>query len=574
MSKEEDDFSSLPLTDRLAHKAGTIQRAISAGHGLAERCNRAILAAKWNVRLGAYKELTNELATLDADHDAIKFSEYEGFMEKMVRDSNSAAQEQALQAIFAFVENSPHPTRTIEGIVPVVVEKCLSAAKPGTKKHSLELLMLYVEVDKPMPVIERIVEGFELKTPKAVAAAVKALTEIVKAFGTRRIDVKVIVKALGKGLGHKDKQVRAETQELVVELCRWVGSGLLATLGDINPVALKDLTEKVEKLAGEDKPRPTRYLRSERPEESSGGDQAPPTAASEGVASDSDDGVGQAGGDMDPWDLADPIDINDKVPDNFYTDIVSKKWKERKGAVDELHKALTETVRIADKPITMLVEQLAARIKDANIMVATVSLQCIELLAIKLRAPFAQHHTTVVPPMIEKLKERKPAFIELERSVLDAVFSTTSRDPMVFMQYFEEGVDHKNPQVRAECIRLLGRCLSKTPSVPAKANIKTMVDMGKKIADDGDAGAREAALEMLGVVDRLIGEKAFDVFLGDFDKIKLAKVREYCEKATISVKKSASKPATKPKPTHAASKKVPSRPPQPPPVNTERQERT
>lgn len=45
------------------------------------------------------------------------------------------------------------PNRTKSAVVPSVVEKCLSSTRAGTKAKALDLILLYVEVDTPDPVI-------------------------------------------------------------------------------------------------------------------------------------------------------------------------------------------------------------------------------------------------------------------------------------------------------------------------------------------------------------------------------------------------------------------------------------
>lgn len=39
---------------------------------------------------------------------------------------------------------------------------------------------------------------------------------------------------------------------------------------------------------------------------------------------------------IDPYELAVPVDILSKLPKNFYEDIESKKWQERKEALESL----------------------------------------------------------------------------------------------------------------------------------------------------------------------------------------------------------------------------------------------
>lgn len=62
------------------------------------------------------------------------------------------------------------------------------------------------------------------------------------------------------------------------------------------------------------------------------------------------DGAGdsgdEAGADIDPYDLLDPVDILSKLPKNFYEKLEEKKWQERKEAMDGLEKLLTDSPKL------------------------------------------------------------------------------------------------------------------------------------------------------------------------------------------------------------------------------------
>ncbi|KAJ2788327.1 hypothetical protein GGI18_003019, partial [Coemansia linderi] len=302
---DEEDYSALPLEQRLTHKA-------------------------WKARADAYAHLTKELKQLDADRQAGQFNIYENYLSKMILDTNMAAQEAGLATAIAFVQNAPNPTRRREEMVAGVVTKCLAATKAGTRALSLELLLLLSEVDNPGPVVTGVIEGFDAKQPKAVAAAVTAVREIVRAFGVKLINLKVLLKALAKPFSHKDNSVRAETQQLAVELYRWMRQAILPSLQDLPPVLLKDLESQFAAVASEPLPRQARLLRSQQEAEefdsapAGAGPQASANANAAGNANNSaaaeeestDPGV-------DAWELADPVDITKKLPDDFYEMVMS-----------------------------------------------------------------------------------------------------------------------------------------------------------------------------------------------------------------------------------------------------------
>ena len=63
---------------------------------------------------------------------------------------------------------------------------------------------------------------------------------------------------------------------------------------------------------------------------------------------------------------------------------------------------------------------------DANINCVMVAAQCLEGLAKGLMGRFARYRETVVPPMLERLKERRVTVTDTIGVALDAIFETVS----------------------------------------------------------------------------------------------------------------------------------------------------
>ncbi|KAJ2737013.1 hypothetical protein IW152_000276 [Coemansia sp. BCRC 34962] len=549
---DEEDYSALPLEQRLTHKA-------------------------WKARADAYAYLTKELKQLDADRQAGQFNIYENYLSKMILDTNMAAQEAGLATVIAFVQNAPNPTRRREEMVAGVVSKCLAATKAGTRALSLELLLLLSEVDNPGPVVAGVIEGFDAKQPKAVAAAVTAVREIVRAFGVKLINPKVLLKALSKPFAHKDNAVRAETQHLAVELYRWMRQAILPSLQDLPPVLLKDLESQFAAVASEPLPRQARLLRSQQEAEEI--DSAPAGAGSQvstnaNAAANANNRAAaeeeSAAPGVDAWELVDPVDITKKLPDDFYEMVISSKWKERKDAIQQLHDSLQKAIRLQNSPGTGdLIQEMGKKIADINIIVATVAIQSLGLFASGLRQPFAPYVQSTLPALIERSKERKQAVIDAIRLTTDAYFAAAGHDLSTIGDHYFTGASHKNPQVRAESNHFLRRCLAVVPARPGKSDIKRYSEQLKAGLDDGDAGVRESAAECLGTLSKLVTSKVLEPFIEGIDKIKMDKVNEHAEKAAIKLRAvaptkpvaAAAGPASRPRPRPVGSAAPSSRAP-------------
>ncbi|KAG0305228.1 Microtubule-associated protein, microtubule dynamics during spindle orientation [Dissophora globulifera] len=464
----------------------------------------------WKARVSAYEELAKLFRTTVEDSD---FRRFEGSLKKIALDSNAVAQESGLTTLIQFVENAPDPNRTRDTVVPAVVEKCLSSTRTGTKGKALELILLYAEVDTPDPVIGDVLPGLEAKLPKLVATTTNTLAAIVRTFGVKNLNIKPLIKKLPPLFGHSDKNVRAEAQALTIEIYRWLGKAIVPSLEDLKPVQLKELTEAFEKLPDE-KATPLKYT----------------------------------------------LDVSAKMESNFYELLASKKWQERKEALDALL-VLCKSPKILDSHYSELVGSLGKRMADTNINIVIVAANCLEGLARGLRENFNKYKSSVAGLVMDRLKERKVTVVEALSGALNAMYST-----IPYAELLEDtaaNVAHKNPQIRAEVIKLQIQRLREIKIVPSKQEVKAGCEMLVKAFEDGDAAVREATAEALGTLMKCCGEKPLLAYVEGLDSVKMGKVKEYCEKAVVKAKAAPVVAPPKAAPPKAAPAKAPAKKPAP-----------
>lgn len=78
-----------------------------------------------------------------------------------------------------------------------------------------------------------------------------------------------------------------------------------------------------------------------------------------GIADDDDAETGGGdSGDMDPYDLLDPVEILSKLPKDFYDKLEAKKWQERKEALDALENLLKTAPKLEPGDYADLVRAL------------------------------------------------------------------------------------------------------------------------------------------------------------------------------------------------------------------------
>lgn len=121
----EEDFSALPIPERLAHK-------------------------NWKARVSGYEALAKVFQSTPSESDPA-FRPYisnPDTLKKIVTDANAVAQEKGVETVIAFVKFAgENAAKTRETVVPSLVEKCLGSTRQGTKTKAVDLILEYVEVE-------------------------------------------------------------------------------------------------------------------------------------------------------------------------------------------------------------------------------------------------------------------------------------------------------------------------------------------------------------------------------------------------------------------------------------------
>ncbi|TFK42613.1 microtubule associated protein [Crucibulum laeve] len=525
---QEEDFSTIPIADRLAHK-------------------------NWKARVSAYESLIKIFQATASDTDPA-FKPYinnADLLKKIATDSNAVAQEKGVECLVSLVKYAgENAAKTREGVVPALVDKCLGSTRTGTKNQAIELILQYVEVENSgTGIVNDILPGLGAKQPKVVAGCVIALKDILRMFGIQAMPPAPILKALPKIFAHTDKVVRAEGTTLVHVLYQFVGVGIEPWLSDLKPVQVKELKEAFEVLEKDGKGKGT--LKPERLTRAQVRESELMVNEEEPLVEDAADEIA-----LDPRAFAEAVDIVPKLSPSLQVDLKSSKWKERKEALDDLATLLAATPRINDAPeIAELAKSLASRIaSDANINCVIVAATCLEHLAKGMMKAFSKYHEAVVPLMLERMKERKVTVTDVIGSALDAVFATTTLADI--LPDLDASLKSKNPQVKEGTLKFLGRCIASSTTPINPPQIKPLADTLAVLLEDGFEAARNEAATCLGCLMKMVGERPLNAVVDSLADVRKTKVKEAYDKATVKCKSGAPAPARPPAST-AASKKPP-----------------
>ena len=511
---DEEDFTQLPLPDQFAHK-------------------------NWKARKGGYETATKEFKTAQPSDPIIREFTDGSLWKAAVSDSNVAAQQEALGAYNAFLDASgtDGARRTRGNTVAGVVEKGLTG-RPAAKQAAMETLLLLIELDKADPIVEELLPFLSHKQPKLIAATLAALTAIFHAYGCKTVEPKPVIKLLPKIYGHADKNVRAEGQNLTVELYRWLREAMKPLFwGELKEVQQKDLDKQFEPIKSEPVPKQERLLRSQQAAK----EEAVATAVDDDGAQEDE---GEEGGEIDLEPEYEAVDVLAKIPKDFSERLASSKWKDRKEALDDLFTAVNVPA-MQEGPFDEIIRGLAKSMKDANITVVAVAANCVECIAKGLRRAFARYRATILGAMLERLKEKKQSVTDAIAAACDAVFMSTSLSEIE--SDVLEALKNKNPQIKEHSAKFLVRSLKTTKDAPTPEQTKEMAEVAKKLLTESVATLRDEGAEILGVLWKIMGDRNMLSHLDGLDDIRKNKIKEFSDAAEVKAKwkPKAAAPATK-----------------------------
>lgn len=94
----------------------------------------------------------------------------------------------------------------------------------------------------------------------------------------------------------------------------------------------------------------------------------------------------------------------------------------------------------------------------------------------------------------------------------------------------------KNPQVKEGSVKFLHRCMSTAKVPPTAPQIKGLSEGLAGLLDDGAEPVRNEAAQALGVLMKIVGERAMNAVMEKLDDIRKAKVKDSFDKAVVKCK--------------------------------------
>ncbi|CAF3386918.1 unnamed protein product [Rotaria sp. Silwood2] len=183
---------------------------------------------------------------------------------------------------------------------------------------------------------------------------------------------------------------------------------------------MQELQTEFEKLDlnGIDKPRQTRFLRSQQDLKQ----KMEEIVVTSSVAIEDNNVDIQE--DLDPFEMMEAVNILERLSKDFFDKIESKQWKDRKEVLDDLLTLLTQNPKpTSDSDYTELVKVLKKIVaKDSNVPVVLVAAKCLTALAKGLRKTFKNYAVGIIEVCLDRCREKKTNVIEVLREACEAAY--------------------------------------------------------------------------------------------------------------------------------------------------------
>ncbi|XP_027924008.1 protein MOR1-like [Vigna unguiculata] len=474
----------------------------------------------WKVRSEANIDLASLCNSITDPKDS-RIREFGRFFKKTVVDSNAPVQEKALDALIAYLRAADADAgRYGKEVCDAVVAKCLTG-RPKTVEKAQIVFLLWVELEAVDAFLDAMEKAIKNKVAKAVVPAIDVMFQALSEFGVKIVPAKRILKMLAELFDHQDQNVRESAKGLTIELCRWIGKDSVKSIlfEKMRDTMKKELEAELVNINRTTQP--TRKIRSEQ------GKESQPEVMSDDLGSgpieNAENNVSQ---EIDEFELVDPVDILTPLEKSgFWKGVKSTKWSERKEAIAQLTK-LASTKRISPGDFSEVCRTLRKLISDVNIAVAVEAVQAIGNLSRGLRTHFSASSRFLLPVLLEKLKEKKPALAEALSQTLQAMHKAGCISLIDIVEEIKTATKNKVPLVRSLTLTWVTFCIeTSNKGVIAKVH-KDYVPICMECLKDGTPEVRDAAFSALAAIAKSVGMRPLERSLEKLDDVRRKKLSE------------------------------------------------
>ena len=454
----------------------------------------------------------------------------------MLKDNNASALDSALRLTYYYADyciGGSQPSHVAPIVSSIVTGPALSASRPSTSKLTDCVLMKLMEVGRDGPssvhiVVEILLDhGLVSKKPKTAAKAVSLILEASRSFGAINLPLSHLTKNATTMLNHANGKVRDDGLQILVEICRAVGSkSPLDSI--ISEMRATQVTELDSYLSSSSRAvTPTIGLRY-----ASGSSRTEKDALELLKAGIEEDAVAR-------FEARDPVDILRALDETEYKlKMKEVKWSDKVGALDLLlgcggeqpYKLVQPSSSVNYVP---LISELKRLLTHSHFAVKSKALASLAMLAEGVGEKLYPNLRPLLSNALNLSKDKK--VLKPVENFLDAMFGNVISFPHLLgkddsIHVFLDEKKEKNVLVRVAALAYLGRCVEKSNSLGQKANLdadvaQELVQMAIQSIGDSDSNVRKDATSLLSRLMNHTAQEVKDIAINSVNSLERSNPR-------------------------------------------------
>lgn len=475
-------------------------------------------------------------------------------------DKNAAALEEALLFAVTYVDycQGGSSAELADTMAKNLIKGSgFTSPRPKASKAAEELVLKLMEVGNGTDSINAIVgvlldQGLSSKKPKIVQMSTQLILEAAISFGAGCLPLAAIKESLPKILAHSNKKIRDIGLELVVELCRALGSksALEDVMEQMKKPQIKDLDDLLEK-----QPNPTEIkigLRCHRG--SAGGSPEDALAALQ---------AGAAELEAERFARRPAVDLPSELKKSEYSEHLKlAKWSEKVTGLklilecggEKPYKLMPPSSSVNYSP---LIGEMKGVLSHTHFAVVSKALEVLSMLAEGAGEKLYPNLRPLLPNLFALSKDKK--LTNAVSSCLDSFFGNAlSFEHILDADAIPDATDEhkeKNALARTMALDFLARCVSRGESAGPRgvlepANAKNAAQLSSEKLADSDASVRKAALNVLKTLQKVENPESQRAVQSVVAELETSQPRAFKQLGSVSV---APKPASVLRPSPASS---------------------
>ncbi|KAK1306094.1 Protein MOR1 [Acorus calamus] len=399
---------------------------------------------------------------------------------KTVADSNAPVQEKALDALIAFLRAADADASRYAKEVCDAIVAKCLTGRLKTVEKAQAAFLLWVELEATEVFLEAMEKAIKNKVAKAVVPAIDVMFQALRSEQEKELEQEAVSEVVGTGISEEPTIDKIWTHNI----------HFILTFAEMY-MALISVPQEV-----------------------------------------------------DEYELLDPVDILTPLDKTgFWDGVKATKWSERRDAVAELTK-LSSAKKIAPGDFSEICRTLKKLVTDINIAVSVEAIQAIGNLARGLRNHFSGSSRFLLPILLEKLKEKKPALMEALTQTLQTMFkagcltladategkykvrNTNMDGNRAWVTDIKVAVKNKVPLVRSLTLNWVTFCIETSNKAVVLKLHKDYVPICMECLNDSTPEVRDASFATLASIAKFVGMKPLEKPLEKLDEVRKKKLSE------------------------------------------------